>query len=109
MLKGELGRKEVMSEVFHRTDSNILSNKRQSSKGSELSFSLLCAVFSPADEKLELTEQLEARSVFQEKPALKSALCAHWTREGSHVILQFDSNCALTGSWVRLVAENRDC
>lgn len=99
-----------MVEVFHRTDGNVLSNKIKSSKASGLSLSLLCAAFSTADEKLELTEQLEARSVFQEKPALKSALCAHWSWGGSRVILQFDSNCALTvlylqalglGHWLR--------
>lgn len=57
--------------------------KGRVAKPQKLSFSLLCAAFRIADEKLELTEQLEARTVFQEKPALKSALCAHWSWGGS--------------------------
>lgn len=86
-----------MAEVLCRTDRNVLSSKMQSSKASEQNFSLLNAVFSAADQKLGLTEELEARSVFQEKPALKNAWNACQSLGGNGMILHFDSNCALAG------------
>lgn len=90
-----------MAEILCRTDRNVLSSKMQSSKASEQNFSLLNAVFSAADQKLiivsGLTEELEARSVFQEKPALKNAWNACQSLGGNGMILHFDSNCALAG------------
>lgn len=49
----------------------FLQTKGRVAKPQKLSFSVLRAVFSPADDKLELTEQLEARTVCQEKNCRK--------------------------------------
>lgn len=69
-----MARKAVTIEVFLKEQTaKFFHTKGRVAKPQKFNFSLLHAVSSTADEKLELTEQLEARTVFLDKPALKSA------------------------------------
>lgn len=73
--KNWVGKQDCLRSSTEQT-ATFFQAKGRVAKPQKLSFSVLRAVFSPADEKLELTEQLEARTVFQEKKLPQKVLCA---------------------------------